>query len=398
MCVCARAESQFLARPAVRVCGPALCTHVSTVRTPPLACCSTPCAPPLRHLGHQALQSARPAPALLRAAHRQTPSPPPPRSGSAHSAVAPISACECAHTCGWAYDHRVPTGSYIGHRALASCMPHPAAPPQQPTTTLPCPALPCPVCPQHLSNQCVELVLTAHPTQALRASLLKKYAHVRRELDNLHNKRMSPYEKVRAAQGGWGCAADAPRASQAHRTGGTRLWCAWDLSAVLGRACLLFRGVHFSGGCMKLVRCPCPCPCRLRQQRQLVVVLLLLLMMMLLQQPFPKKQLCVFRFRLHALRAAKSSPVRSQPTPCCPHHVAHNMSPTTCRPHHVAHTICCTHHVAHTMSPTPCFFPHGNKRRPLIHVNLSCPHHVAHTMLPTPCFFLMGINAGPSFM
>ena len=52
---------------------------------------------------------------------------------------------------------------------------------------------------QHLCKQQVELVLTAHPTQALRASLLKKYAHVRKELDNLHNKRMSPYEKV------WSC-------------------------------------------------------------------------------------------------------------------------------------------------------------------------------------------------
>lgn len=50
---------------------------------------------------------------------------------------------------------------------------------------------------QHLCKQQVELVLTAHPTQALRGSLLKKYAHVRAVLDNLHNKRMSPYEKVR---------------------------------------------------------------------------------------------------------------------------------------------------------------------------------------------------------
>ena len=51
--------------------------------------------------------------------------------------------------------------------------------------------------PQHLCNQRVALVLTAHPTQALRASLLKKYAPVRKELDKLHNKRLSPYEKVR---------------------------------------------------------------------------------------------------------------------------------------------------------------------------------------------------------
>ncbi|EFJ49534.1 hypothetical protein VOLCADRAFT_59445 [Volvox carteri f. nagariensis] len=47
-----------------------------------------------------------------------------------------------------------------------------------------------------LCNQTVELVLTAHPTQALRASLLKKYAIVRRELDTLHSKRMSEYEKI----------------------------------------------------------------------------------------------------------------------------------------------------------------------------------------------------------
>lgn len=51
-----------------------------------------------------------------------------------------------------------------------------------------------------LCNQTVELVLTAHPTQALRGSLLKKYAHVRRELDNLHNKRMSNYEKIEALE------------------------------------------------------------------------------------------------------------------------------------------------------------------------------------------------------
>jgi len=51
-----------------------------------------------------------------------------------------------------------------------------------------------------LCNQCVELVLTAHPTQALRASLLKKYARVRQELDALHNKRMSNYEKIEAME------------------------------------------------------------------------------------------------------------------------------------------------------------------------------------------------------
>eukprot|EP00877_Chromochloris_zofingiensis_P014491 jgi/Chrzof1/9296/UNPLg00263.t1_PEPC1[v5.2] len=47
-----------------------------------------------------------------------------------------------------------------------------------------------------LCNQTVELVFTAHPTQAFRQSVLKKYAKVRGYLDELHNKRMSPYEKI----------------------------------------------------------------------------------------------------------------------------------------------------------------------------------------------------------
>ncbi len=42
----------------------------------------------------------------------------------------------------------------------------------------------------------MELVFTAHPTQAFRQSLLKKYARVRRYLDDMHTKRMSPYEKI----------------------------------------------------------------------------------------------------------------------------------------------------------------------------------------------------------
>ena len=33
-------------------------------------------------------------------------------------------------------------------------------------------------------------------TQALRQSLLKKYAAIRAHMDQLHNSRMSPYEKL----------------------------------------------------------------------------------------------------------------------------------------------------------------------------------------------------------
>ncbi|KAJ9513857.1 hypothetical protein QJQ45_020938 [Haematococcus lacustris] len=53
---------------------------------------------------------------------------------------------------------------------------------------------------QALCKQTVDLVLTAHPTQALRASLLKKYARVRQLLDNLHNMRLSNYEKIEAME------------------------------------------------------------------------------------------------------------------------------------------------------------------------------------------------------
>lgn len=47
-----------------------------------------------------------------------------------------------------------------------------------------------------LCRQNVELVFTAHPTQAMRQSLLKKYSKIRSEMERLHNTRMSPYERV----------------------------------------------------------------------------------------------------------------------------------------------------------------------------------------------------------
>lgn len=47
-----------------------------------------------------------------------------------------------------------------------------------------------------LCNQNVELVFTAHPTQATRQSLLKKYSKIRSEMGRLHNTRMSPYERI----------------------------------------------------------------------------------------------------------------------------------------------------------------------------------------------------------
>jgi phosphoenolpyruvate carboxylase len=40
------------------------------------------------------------------------------------------------------------------------------------------------------------VLIAGHAHQALRQSLLKKYSRVRRDLDNLHNSRMSAYEKA----------------------------------------------------------------------------------------------------------------------------------------------------------------------------------------------------------
>lgn len=47
-----------------------------------------------------------------------------------------------------------------------------------------------------LCSQQVDLVFTAHPTQAIRQSLLKKYQKIRSEMDQLHNTRMTPYERL----------------------------------------------------------------------------------------------------------------------------------------------------------------------------------------------------------
>ena len=39
-----------------------------------------------------------------------------------------------------------------------------------------------------------------HVLQALRQSLLKKYARIRNDMDRLHNQRLSPYEKIEALE------------------------------------------------------------------------------------------------------------------------------------------------------------------------------------------------------
>ena len=39
-----------------------------------------------------------------------------------------------------------------------------------------------------------------HTLQALRGSLLKKYAKIRNEIDRLHNSRMNPYEKTESLE------------------------------------------------------------------------------------------------------------------------------------------------------------------------------------------------------
>ncbi|KAL4423808.1 hypothetical protein ABPG75_001109 [Micractinium tetrahymenae] len=47
-----------------------------------------------------------------------------------------------------------------------------------------------------LCSQTVDLVFTAHPTQATRQSMLKKYGEIRHAMDRLHNTRLSNYERL----------------------------------------------------------------------------------------------------------------------------------------------------------------------------------------------------------
>lgn len=61
-----------------------------------------------------------------------------------------------------------------------------------------------------LCRQNVDLVFTAHPTQATRQSLLKKHSIIRTDMERLHNIRMSPYERLETldeirsqVQGAW---------------------------------------------------------------------------------------------------------------------------------------------------------------------------------------------------
>jgi phosphoenolpyruvate carboxylase len=47
-----------------------------------------------------------------------------------------------------------------------------------------------------LCDQTVDLVFTAHPTQALRRSMLKNFQATRSELDRLHRTRLTRYERL----------------------------------------------------------------------------------------------------------------------------------------------------------------------------------------------------------
>jgi hypothetical protein len=94
--------------------------------------------------------------------------------------------------------------------------PGPAPPPSPPITQLlhtarltqPLATPPFPS-PQALCSQQVELVLTAHPTQAFRQSLLKKYAAVRRLMDKLHTQ-VGTGGRAGARGGGGGRCRHAP--------------------------------------------------------------------------------------------------------------------------------------------------------------------------------------------
>ncbi|GIL52665.1 hypothetical protein Vafri_8482 [Volvox africanus] len=114
---------------------------------------------------------------------------------------------------------------------------------------------------ESLCNQTVELVLTAHPTQALRASLLKKYAMVRRELDTLHTKRMSEYEIIEtkeaitaAVQAAW--RTDEIRRSKPTPQDEMRSGLSYFSTVIFDVVPIFHRHVDTALGLMKLPRLP----------------------------------------------------------------------------------------------------------------------------------------------
>ncbi|CAD7702241.1 unnamed protein product, partial [Ostreobium quekettii] len=68
-----------------------------------------------------------------------------------------------------------------------------------------------------LCTQSVDLVFTAHPTQALRRELLLKYAKMQDELSKLHNTKMSQFEKYQCLENLKGLVQSAWRTDEIHR-------------------------------------------------------------------------------------------------------------------------------------------------------------------------------------
>jgi phosphoenolpyruvate carboxylase len=75
-----------------------------------------------------------------------------------------------------------------------------------------------------LCEQTVDLVFTAHPTQALRRSMLKNFAAIRSELDRLHRMRLSRYERLEVQARARACAPRARAAVAARRRPCRRAW------------------------------------------------------------------------------------------------------------------------------------------------------------------------------
>ena len=73
------------------------------------------------------------------------------------------------------------------------------------------------LCCQTLCSQSVELVFTAHPTQALRRELLQKYTNMKDELTKLHNTKMSQFEKYECLESLKGLVQAAWRTDEIHR-------------------------------------------------------------------------------------------------------------------------------------------------------------------------------------
>lgn len=74
------------------------------------------------------------------------------------------------------------------------------------------------LCLQALCSQSVDLVFTAHPTQALRRELVSGYRNMQLAMAKLHNTKMTSFEKVECLEQLKGLVQTAWRTDEIHRS------------------------------------------------------------------------------------------------------------------------------------------------------------------------------------